>query len=146
MLLLTVGEGLNQFVTPNSLHGSSGLSEVLNPSSQLLYNKNKNVRQSDAVLESVGRSKLNFEASDDWSEHGSGPTPGEYVAFVFPSLVVFSNYAGITLMYIHHSYLNMITASMHNNQNSESFSCDLYSNAEREGTLCVVTRSPFSNK
>lgn len=72
--LLTAAQQLNEFVTESNLDDTSGRSEVVNPSSQLLHHKQ--VRQSAAVLHSVGKTKLNFERSYYQTENVSGRTSG----------------------------------------------------------------------
>lgn len=74
---LTIGaKGLTQCVTQCMLNDYPGLSEVVHPSHCNLYVQNKHVKQSTAVLQSVGRSKLDFEDSGHHFEHCSGSNSG----------------------------------------------------------------------
>lgn len=70
------GERFNQCLTQCMLDDSPGLSDVVHPSPRNLFAHDKHVRQSPTVLQSMGKTKLNFEEFDHQSKNCSGSTSG----------------------------------------------------------------------
>lgn len=70
----TASNQLNESLTQEFLHESSGVSQVLHASSQSLHHKHKHVKQSAAVLQSIGKRKLDFEFFHNRTEDSTHPS------------------------------------------------------------------------